>query len=185
MVFHGSPNQGLDMIKRRSSTLFSQEMVFASRDFFIASLFLQKTGGDFVCSIVKKASEIFLIERIKDGLYHRYNSFPASIYVLPEGSFYSKPNLWQEELVSDSDVRPLTEIKISNTIDYILQLSVLNHITFIKYQERGGYVEHEDADLVRLCNLYGQSEVIAPEMLQFMQTYQPEVLERSVLQKIV
>lgn len=184
MVFHASPNQGLKMIHRRSSALFPQELIFASRDLYIASLFLQKTGGDFVCSIMKRANQIFLIERIKDGLYHRYTPQPGSIYVLPDRTFQSRTNLWQEELVSETDVITLAEIEISNTLEYILRLSNLSHINIIKYEDRKGHVEHNDADLVRLCNLYGESAERKPEMLQFMRTYHPDVLGRSILDTI-
>lgn len=174
-VFHGSGVQHLQTIEPQYSLLLKEHVIYASADLYIASLFLDKTGGDYFCSIWIDAGSRspYLIERIENGIQLRYQQKKGSIYVLNKQEFKNREDIWKGEMISDHPVVPVKEIMIDDIAAYIYTLSELNKINIIPFSERHKYVQEDDTDLKELFRQEMKAAPTDHQLMQLVSKYHP------------
>lgn len=182
-VFHGSNMQGLNIINPSYSGLLHKKLVYASLSFYIASLFLDKVGGDYFCSIIvsKAHHQPVIVERVRDGLKHRFQSQFGSVYRLNKKDFESRETIWRGEVVSQLPVLPVEEIKITNIIQYIYALIDLGKIEYVQFEDRHKWVNLDDNDLEQLFKLEIKTERYNKELLNFIKTHHPSIYHTYAL----
>lgn len=179
-VFHASKVQGIRQLTPRYSLLLDRHIIYASLNFYIASLFLDKHGGDYICSIqVHHSSPYpFLIERVKSGIEKRFLAQSGAIYVLEKAGFEAADHLWKGEVISTQPVLPFEEIRIDNILDYIRSLIDMKKINFVPFDNRHPYIDPNDADLVQLFKNEITKRPDDPSLLSLIRHHHPQIYDR-------
>ena len=146
-VFHGSPKQGMNLILPQVGT-HGKPLVYASINPLVSALFLGRLGGDFTCCMGREEGKLYLVERFEGALEARYRDKKGSIYTLSGEGFYKKNSFWSDEVVSESSVKPISEVKVSNALEYILRRVDSGKIDLYRYPSRPVWIPEDDSDLV-------------------------------------
>lgn len=144
-VFHGSPTQGLTIIKPQRG-IESRPVVYAGRNKAVAALFLGRFAGDLACQLGIRHGVLYIVERYPGALRDRFSQ-PGSIYVLPDDSFVRGTH-WSPEWISFEEVNVYRELKIDNPPDYLKTLARKGRLIIYRFPHTGPLPAHE-RDLVR------------------------------------
>ena len=148
-VYHSSKKQGLKVLKPNVST-HGENWVYATASLEMSAVFLSGRGGDLTCQVGRDdtTGKVFICERFKDAFEYRYNEISGSIYLLPENKFIKEKTEWGEEVVSETEVEVIEEIKIDDVKSYILNLIKKEKITFARFPNKIVGLPDDDEDLV-------------------------------------
>lgn len=146
-VYHASSIKGLTLIKPSIST-HGERWVYATKDIVMAALFLSNKGGDLTCAVGREDGVPYICERFHGAFDYRYANVSGSIYILPSQTFIENKTQWEEEVVSESEVTPLQEIKINDVKTYLIDLSKNSKLKIFLYPDRPDEIPDDDEDLV-------------------------------------
>lgn len=179
IVYHSSQRQGLEVIEPKEST-HGEKWVYATKDLAASAVFLSGIGGDFTCSIGRDplADKIYVCERFAGALDYRYKGKAGSIYTLPADSFEENRTQWEEEVVSQSAVKPIAESRIHDAQEYLLNLKREGKLIIKCYPDKIANIPSDDEDLVQRgihwTNKFGN------RILEQIKFYHSHLLERVV-----
>lgn len=176
-VYHGSPQQGLKVIKPSMST-HQKNWVYATKDLAMSVFFLARLGGDFtfLVSRDKKTNKPLLVERFDGAFDLRYKGKSGSIYVLLSDTFVEGMTSWPEEVVSEKEVVPIEEIYIKDVGEYIKKMSDDGKIILKFYNERLPYVPEDDSDLIERAVIW--TKQFGKQVLSEFEKFHPHLVEK-------
>lgn len=180
MVFHGSNIQDLEVIKPQPYFNAKEPLIFASRNLHIATLYIDKKGGEFACTIVMDHhfKMPVIVERMRDGIRKRFGTNQGSVYGLRNDTFdfiNLAENLLDAEMISRNEQLPLIEMKFENSLQHILQLDNQKKIRIIPFKDRHEYLPKSDLDLKRLFAKFLNSADPDSETLAMIKAYHPTI----------
>jgi hypothetical protein len=183
VVYHSSKIQGLKKIIPHKST-HGESWIYATWDIVMSAAFLGGLGGDFTCAVGRdpETGKPFICERFKGAFELRYGNVKGSIYLLPGEKFIAGKTQWEEEVVCDEPVTPLSEIKIANAKEYLLQLARENKLIIKYYPEKIAGIPEDDEDLVYRAVIWIR-EFGEKRVLEQVRRYHPNLIDR-VLQAV-
>jgi len=142
-VFHGSPQNGLDLIHPKIST-HGECWVYATPFLEIACTYLAKWDDlDFAQTMYY--DDFHLVERYPYAFEQIFPDAKGSIYLLPTSTFKSFNYM---EAVSLEPVAPLKEIVIDNSWNFIQELAKTRKLHLHTYPNRPSFIPKDDSDIV-------------------------------------
>lgn len=84
---------------------------------------------------------------------------------------------WNEEVVSEKEVKPLKEIKISDTKEFLLDLAEKKELIIKFYPEKIAGIPKNDSDLVERAVLW--TKQFGKKVLEQFEEYHPHLVERA------
>jgi len=146
-VYHALETQGLTLIKPSFST-HGERWVYATKDIVMAALFLSGKGGDLTCAVGREGDIPYVCERFVGAFDYRYANVSGSIYVLPSETFIENETQWEEEVVSESEVTPVEEMRIDDVKGFLIEQSDNGKLKILFYPNRIAEIPDDDEDLV-------------------------------------
>lgn len=176
-VYHASKTQGLTLIKPSIST-HGKMWVYATKDVTMAALFLSGKGGDLTCAVGRdiETGIPYVCERFAGAFDYRYANVSGSIYVLPSETFMENKTQWEEEVVSESEVTPVEEIKINDVKRFLIELSDNGRLKIFFYPNRPLEIPDDDEDLV--CRGIIWTRKWGEKILESFRKYHPHLISR-------
>ncbi|RBL89641.1 hypothetical protein [Chitinophaga flava] len=176
-LFHGSNIQHLETLVPQYSGLLHKNVLYATTDFYIASLFLNKTGGDYFCSLLLRGAggPPFIIERVRNGIQYRFQGKKGSIYLLKKNGFHAVEGGWRGEVMSEYAVQPIEEIRVDDVPKYIEDLVELGKIIFVPFDKRHEYISDDDNDLRQLFKKELASQSQNQKLLDLVRSHHPHI----------
>ncbi|HOD53132.1 MAG TPA: hypothetical protein PKJ08_01265 [Candidatus Cloacimonadota bacterium] len=181
-VYHSSSISSLTIINPSTST-HEKEWVYATKDIVASALFISSIGGDFTCAIGRDLDSgiMYLCERFKGAFDLRYNGKSGSIYMLSSELFLENRTSWDEEVVSESAVKPLKEIMIDNAKEYLLFLESEGKLIIKYFPDRFDDIPEDDSDLIDRAVLWTQQ--FGDRIIEQVKLYHPNLMN-EILQKL-
>ena len=176
-VYHSSETQGLALLKPSVST-HGERWVYATKDIVMAALFLSRKGGDLTCAVGRDIeSDIpYVCERFAGAFDYRYANVSGSIYVLPSETFMENKTQWEEEVVSESEVTPVEEMRIDDVKGCLIQQSDNGRLKILFYPNRIAEIPDDDEDLVYRGVIWTRK--MGERMLENFRKYHPHLISR-------
>lgn len=175
-VYHSTVKMGLEVLTPTLST-HGKAYVYATKDLGTSALFLSGIGGDFTCAIGRdqKTQKIYVCERFEGAFELRYAQKSGAIYKLPKETFIEGKTPWTEEVVSESDVKPIEEISVLDAKALLLDLEQQGEIEIVYYPNKIDGIPEDDSDLVERAILW--SEKHPEKVLEQLKLYHPHLVE--------
>ncbi|KGP77615.1 MULTISPECIES: hypothetical protein [Paenibacillus] len=104
IVYHASPQTDLKVINPGHN---NEGRVFAAVDFDMAHAFLGREGRGWVMGQHRENGIPIFTERVFGAFEFRYRDVPGAIYKLDAGPFFTEPERWNEEVITDTAVTPI------------------------------------------------------------------------------
>ncbi len=147
-VYHGSPYQGLNMIKRNKST-HGKPLVYATKNKAIATIFISNKGNDlyYYLSYNQKDNSVILVER-KENMFQNIFNISGSIYTLNGKNFVSGQTNWSAEVVSNFDEIVIHEECINNVFEKLKELNNKGELKLYLYPNRPNFIPKDNSDLL-------------------------------------
>jgi hypothetical protein len=177
VVYHGSPQRGLSVIRPSVST-HGEVWIYACRDAVMAALFLSRVGGDLTCGVGREKGTglPYVCERFAGALEVRYAAKRGSVYTLPGETFVAGQTSWDEEVVSPVAVRPIAEFTVEDVLRHLEGLADRDLLRIYRYPSRPAGIPADDEDLVMRGIVWTREK--GERFLQEFGRYHPHLVGR-------
>ena len=147
LVYHGSPNGNIEIIKAQLGT-HQKKCIYATDNKIIAMLFMNRGMGDL--DTIKEYDDglPILIERRQGVLEKIYNT-SGYIYELDGNSFNHYDYLWEPEVISfEHSIKPIKKTYYDNILKTLNKEAEYGNIKIYKYPNRTNYIPLDKSDLI-------------------------------------
>ncbi len=144
-VYHGSSTGGIKVLEPRVKTHL-KEYVYASGNPVIALIFATKHNGDLDFDLSIKSGKVFFTER-REGAFDKYST-PGYLYTIKGDNFKHVDNLWEGEVVSETEEEVESCEYIENILDKLYEYANNNLIIINRYPNKPPFIPQDDSDLV-------------------------------------
>jgi len=177
-VYHASKNRGLKIIKPREST-HKQRWVYATKDIITSAMFLGN-NSDFICQTGVENGKPCIYEQFKGALEHAYAGQQGSIYKVDGKNFKSDQTSWSAEVVSDKAQVVLEEIKIEDSLKFLLKLEKEDKLKIYKYPNKPPHAPKDKGDIIKKAVqwTFDFGESTLDQVKKYHPDVLPEVLKR-------
>ena len=145
IVYHGSPNGDIEILKPRKSTHL-KDYVYATDSYVVALLYAIKCHGDLDFDIRIVDNKLVLTER-REGAYDKYRN-PGYIYTLSSANFMHLEGLWGKEVVSEQEEKVLSCEYLPDISKKLEECEARGDITIYRYPKKPDYIPEDNSDLV-------------------------------------
>ena len=147
VVYHGSSNSNLEIIKSHKST-HKLDCIYATDNIVVALLFICDSNGDLDTRVSSVNGKLELVER-REGVLKSLYDRDGYIYVLDGSTFSHYDYLWSKEVISfEKELKPVEKIYIKNVLDSIFEEEKKGNIKIYRYPDRPKDVPLDNSDLI-------------------------------------
>lgn len=147
VVYHGSSNGNIDVLKCNKST-HQKECIYATDNKVVAFLFMAKGNGDLDTRISSINGKLELVERRPGVLESLYNK-EGYLYELDGETFDHYDYLWSKEVISfEKCLTPIKKTYYKNILDVLNKEEENNNITIYRYPNRPKGMPLDNSDLI-------------------------------------
>lgn len=147
IVYHGSPNGNIEIIKAQLST-HQKKCIYATDNKIIAMLFMNRGMGDLDTIKEYDNGLPILIERRQGVLEKIYNT-SGYIYELDGSSFKHYDYLWEPEVISlESAIKPIKKTYYDNILMTLNEEAKSGNLKIYKYPNRPNNIPLDNSDLI-------------------------------------
>lgn len=147
IVYHGSRNGSIDLIKAHVST-HGKECIYATENKTVAMLFMGEGKGDLDTVLAVDDGKIVLVERRAGVLDDNYKH-EGYIYELPGFSFRHYDYLWQPEVISfEKSIKPIRKTYYENVLEALENEEREGNLTIYHYPNRPSSIPFDNSDLI-------------------------------------
>lgn len=147
IVYHGSPNGNIEIIKPHNST-HQKKCIYATDNRVIAMLFMGKGMGDLDTVKSYDNGLPILVERRKGILDKLYNH-SGYLYELDGTTFKHYDYLWKPEVISfESEMKPIRKTYYDNILKELNKEAENGNLKIYQYPDRPNNIPLDNSDLI-------------------------------------
>ncbi len=147
IVYHGSPNGNLDVIKSHISS-HQKQCIYATESKVVAMLYMARGNGDLDTRVSSVNGKPEVVERRKGVLDKLYNK-EGYIYELDGSTFNHYDYLWKLEVISfEKEIKPLNKIYYSNILDVLREETKKGNLILYEFPNRPDNMPSDNSDLI-------------------------------------
>jgi len=178
-VYHSSKTQGLKIIEPQVST-HGNSWVYAMENPEYCMMFLG-SHGDIINQTGFTDGVPYIAERFEGALEYAYKDKTGSIYTLEGLDFKAGMTTFTREVVCDHSCRVVSEEKIENALEKILQLESEGKIKIYRYPNLPEWMPADKSDLIEKVVKWAQKP--GSTVLEAVKEFHPDILD-EVTQKL-